>query len=251
MRMAAIGAERKVARLHRLGEAGGNRLLAERQVAGSLDQVLEKQVVGALLRLTDGELRPVELETGGFADVVVAERRAGARRRTATAFLFRHGNFLPPPLPQADERSARLSIYRGFSVGNRRVGALQESSLFKMGADKWRPLSGSLARRTLSISAFLTDSTRVGDVHSVGHETGLARFGKSNLGGTHAYFENAEGGLRRRSPRGIWVGGCPRRVQGSTENIPLQSGDRCLHQGHVRVQEGPALRDWLCECRAR
>ena len=50
--MPAIGAERQVALDHRLGETGGDRLLAEREMAGALDQVLQEQVVGALLSLT-------------------------------------------------------------------------------------------------------------------------------------------------------------------------------------------------------
>ena len=40
--VAAIGAERKIARLHGGGKAGGNRLLAERKMARALDQVLQE-----------------------------------------------------------------------------------------------------------------------------------------------------------------------------------------------------------------
>ena len=42
VRMAPIGAERQIARLHGLGKACGDRLLTERQVARALDQVLQK-----------------------------------------------------------------------------------------------------------------------------------------------------------------------------------------------------------------
>ena len=69
--MAAIGAERKIALLHGDGEARGHRLLPERQVAGALHQVLQKQVVGALLGLADDDLALEQLEPGLLADVVV------------------------------------------------------------------------------------------------------------------------------------------------------------------------------------
>ena len=57
MGMAAIGAERQIAGLHGGGEAGGDRLLAERQVARALHQILQKQIEGALLGLADLDLR--------------------------------------------------------------------------------------------------------------------------------------------------------------------------------------------------
>ena len=60
--VAAVGAEREVARLHGGGEAGGHRLLAQREVAGALHQVLQEQVVGALLGLADLDLHAVHLE---------------------------------------------------------------------------------------------------------------------------------------------------------------------------------------------
>jgi hypothetical protein len=43
-------------------------------MARALDQVLEEQVVGPLLRLADHELRPEQTEPKHFADIVVAER---------------------------------------------------------------------------------------------------------------------------------------------------------------------------------
>ena len=62
MGVAAIGAERQVAGLHRGGKAGRDGFLAERQVAGALDEILQKQIEGALLGLADHHLRAVELE---------------------------------------------------------------------------------------------------------------------------------------------------------------------------------------------
>src|SRR5919106_1621512 len=47
------GAERVVVVPHRLGESGGHRLLPQRQVARPLDEVLQKQVVGALFEVPD------------------------------------------------------------------------------------------------------------------------------------------------------------------------------------------------------
>ncbi len=56
MGVAAIGAERQIARLHGGGAAGGDRLLAERQVARALHQVLQEQIEGALLGLANLDL---------------------------------------------------------------------------------------------------------------------------------------------------------------------------------------------------
>ncbi len=69
--MAAIGAEAQIARLHRGGEAGRHRLLTEREVTGALDQVLQKEVEGALLGLADLHLHAVEPQPHLLADVVV------------------------------------------------------------------------------------------------------------------------------------------------------------------------------------
>ena len=78
MGMTAIGAERQIARLHGAGKAGRHRLLAEREMAGSLDQVLQEQVVGALLGLAEDDLGPVHVQALLLADVVV---QAGRPRR--------------------------------------------------------------------------------------------------------------------------------------------------------------------------
>ena len=74
--VAAIGAERQVALLHRHREARRHRLLAERQMARALHQVLQEQVEGALLGLADVDLAAIELQPRLLADVVV-EARAG------------------------------------------------------------------------------------------------------------------------------------------------------------------------------
>ena len=71
MGVAAVGAERQVARLHGRGEAGRHRLLAEREVAGALHQVLQEQVVGPLLGLADLDQHAIHLEPQLLADVVV------------------------------------------------------------------------------------------------------------------------------------------------------------------------------------
>ena len=60
--VASIRGEGPVGRLHRGGEAGRDRLLADRQVARALHVVLEEQVVGALLELAQGHLAAIELE---------------------------------------------------------------------------------------------------------------------------------------------------------------------------------------------
>ena len=71
VRMTAIGAERQIARLHRGGEAGRDRFLPERQMARALDQVLQEQVVGALLGFAQQHLRAVQFEPRVLADIVV------------------------------------------------------------------------------------------------------------------------------------------------------------------------------------
>ena len=86
--VAPIGAEAEVARPHGHGKAGRDRFLSERQVAGALHQVLQEQVIGALLRLPDGELGAEEVEPHLLADIVVRDeprrllcRRAGGGSR--------------------------------------------------------------------------------------------------------------------------------------------------------------------------
>jgi len=77
--VAAIGAKRMIALLHRDAEAGRDRLLTKRQMARALHQVLQEQVVGALLGLPQPELRVVELEPHLLADVVVRATAIGRR----------------------------------------------------------------------------------------------------------------------------------------------------------------------------
>ena len=57
VRVTAIGAEGQVAGLHGRRKSRGNRFLAEREVARSLDQILQEQIEGALLALADQHLQ--------------------------------------------------------------------------------------------------------------------------------------------------------------------------------------------------
>jgi hypothetical protein len=75
VRMAAIGAEREVARLHSHAEARGDCLLPEREMARALHEVLQEQVEGALLRVAQQHLRAIQLEPRLLADVIVDARR--------------------------------------------------------------------------------------------------------------------------------------------------------------------------------
>ncbi len=77
--VAAIGAERQVARLHRGGKAGGDRLLAERKVARALDQVLQEKIERALLGLADLDLHAIHAKPRFLADIVIEGRRRGQR----------------------------------------------------------------------------------------------------------------------------------------------------------------------------
>ena len=72
--VAAIGAERKIAGLHRAGEARRHRFLAQRQMASALHQILQEQVIGALLGFAEHDLRPVHGQPHFFADVVIDAR---------------------------------------------------------------------------------------------------------------------------------------------------------------------------------
>ncbi len=85
MGMPPIGAEGEVARLHGDRKAGRHRLLAEREVAGALDQILQKEVEGALLGFAQLELRAVEAQPQLPADIVI-DSRADFRR----VGCFRH-----------------------------------------------------------------------------------------------------------------------------------------------------------------
>jgi hypothetical protein len=91
MGVAAIGAEREIAGLHRGGKAGRHSLLAEREVARPLHQVLQEEIEGALLTLADLDLHAVHGQPHLFADVVV-DAGAGAVGRTSG--FFRHRFYL-------------------------------------------------------------------------------------------------------------------------------------------------------------
>src|SRR5262249_32247243 len=88
MGVATVGAEAQVARAHGGGKPSGNRLLAEREMARTLDQVLQERVVGALLGLTDVALHAVHAQPQLFPDIVVEVRLA--RRRGRPALFLEH-----------------------------------------------------------------------------------------------------------------------------------------------------------------
>jgi len=75
MGVSAVRAEAQIARTHGSREADGDRLLTDRKVTRALDQVLQEQIVSALLRLADLDLHAVHLEPQLFADVVIQARR--------------------------------------------------------------------------------------------------------------------------------------------------------------------------------
>jgi len=80
MRVAPIRAETPVAGPHRRTECGGNRLLADRQMAGALDQILEKQIIGALLDRANLELAAVQSQPRRRVDLVACSRPRPGRR---------------------------------------------------------------------------------------------------------------------------------------------------------------------------
>lgn len=60
--MAAVGGEHVVIRSQRGRHSGRNCLLADRQMTGAFDQVLEEQVVRLFFEITDADLGTVHLE---------------------------------------------------------------------------------------------------------------------------------------------------------------------------------------------
>ena len=115
--VAAVGAERQVALLHGGGEARRHGLLAERQMARALHQVLQEQVVGALLGLADVDLAAVKLEPGFLADVVVYGGFGGG--------FVQHGDFLA--FPRAVSGFGRYQAGRRYFVNRARWGQLCRS----------------------------------------------------------------------------------------------------------------------------
>jgi hypothetical protein len=113
-----VGAEGPVIRSHRHAEAGGNGLLPERKMARALDQVLQEEVVSALLAVAQLELHAVERELRLAADVIRSSCFLAFNfgiHNNLPSSIFRYGLWAmsygcPPcarPLPIAD---------RGFSV---------------------------------------------------------------------------------------------------------------------------------------
>ncbi len=85
--MAAIGAEGEVAFAHGAGKTRRHRFLPERKMACSLDQVLQEQVVGALLGFADHDLGAVQFEPFLLADIVV---QSGAGLGLRAVLCCRH-----------------------------------------------------------------------------------------------------------------------------------------------------------------
>jgi hypothetical protein len=79
MRVATIGTKRQIAGLHGGGAAGGDRFLAERQMARALDQVLQKQIERALLGFANLDLQAIHPEPRLLADIIVEARIGGER----------------------------------------------------------------------------------------------------------------------------------------------------------------------------
>ena len=89
VRVAAIGAEREVARLHRGGKARRHRLLSKRQMARPFDEVLQEEIERALLAFADLDLDAVYRQPPLLADIVV-DARTGAVGRGG----FQHERYL-------------------------------------------------------------------------------------------------------------------------------------------------------------
>src|SRR3990172_11460140 len=88
MRMAAVSTERPVVGPHCHAKASGDRLLTERQVTRTLDQVLQKQIVGAFFAVAQLELQAVELEPRFTADVDLRGRWFVAFHSFTPSLLF-------------------------------------------------------------------------------------------------------------------------------------------------------------------
>lgn len=73
MRMAAIGAKGFVALAHRHAEPRRNDLLADRQIPRAFDHVLKKEIEGALLAVTDFNLKAEKLASPVKPCVVVLQ----------------------------------------------------------------------------------------------------------------------------------------------------------------------------------
>src|SRR5229473_115211 len=84
MAVAAIGAEGVVVGAHRDGIAGGDRLLTECEVAGAAHQVLEEQLIGALLEIAQLDHQLIEAQPRRAVDVS-GRRRLGLLAQYAFA----------------------------------------------------------------------------------------------------------------------------------------------------------------------
>ena len=99
--VAAIGAERKIARFHGGGAAGGDRFLAERQMARALDQILQEQIERALFGLANLDLHAIHAKPGLLADIVVEARMQCGR----AVFDFGHEISSKCPIPSVGRRN--------------------------------------------------------------------------------------------------------------------------------------------------
>jgi hypothetical protein len=74
MSVAAVGGEGVIVRAHCSAKSGGNCLHAQRQVGGSLDQILQEKVVGALSELAKFLELLVHAKADVLADVCICEQ---------------------------------------------------------------------------------------------------------------------------------------------------------------------------------
>ncbi len=68
--MPTVGAKSVVIGTHGHPETSGNRFLTESKMAGSLDQILHEQVIGALFHLSAFKHRTVEFEPGVLLEIL-------------------------------------------------------------------------------------------------------------------------------------------------------------------------------------
>src|SRR5713226_1431500 len=99
--MPAVGAEGIVVPVHRRGESGRDRLLSEREMARALYEVLQEQIVGALLAVADLDLQLVQPQPCRLGNGIAPGGRFGWTRLLTRT----HGR---NRLLSTDSRSAAL-----------------------------------------------------------------------------------------------------------------------------------------------
>src|SRR5712671_7842895 len=80
--MAAVGAEGVVVLVHRRGEPGCDRFLAEREVTRALDQILQEEIICALFGVADFDLQLEQAQPRRLGDLLAALRRWRLSRKT-------------------------------------------------------------------------------------------------------------------------------------------------------------------------